>query len=254
MLLNRSLAAQGTAPLVVLMNENQKNRAPDVSAARRVASELNNLIQIISGTSELIENIWEGTEGSEKYFAMLRASIVRAEQVTAQLAAQAGGAEGKIVLCPKVAKSADASPAVHSLQRPSVLVVDDEQMVLALFRRVLTEGGYDLTCAQSGFECLDLFSRDPAAYDLVLLDLAMPFMDGEETFERLRGISATISVILTTGFCEQERLQRMMKAGLSGYLRKPLRNNEILDLVASVIQSARSINLPDGIAAAVQKT
>ena len=71
------------------MNEQQKNRAPEsVSEARRVASELNNLIQIISGTSELIENIWEGTEGSDKYFAMLRASILRAEQVTAQLVAQ----------------------------------------------------------------------------------------------------------------------------------------------------------------------
>jgi len=239
------------------MNEQQKNRAPEgVSEARRVASELNNLIQIISGTSELIENIWEGTEGSEKYFAMLRASIVRAEQVTAQLVAQAGGASGKIVLRPKVEKTADAATAVHSLQRPSILVVDDEQMVLSLFRRVLTEGGYELTCAQSGFECLDLFRRDPAAYDLVLLDLAMPFMDGEETFERLRRISATIDVVLTTGFCEQEQLQRMIGAGLSGYLQKPLRNNEILELVASVIQGARktrAITSADGIAAAVQK-
>jgi CheY-like chemotaxis protein len=239
------------------MNEQQKNRAPEgVSEARRVASELNNLIQIISGTSELIENIWEGTEGSEKYFAMLRASIVRAEQVTAQLVAQAGGASGKIVRRPKLEKTAIAATDAHSLQRPSILVVDDEQMVLSLFRRVLTEGGYELTCAQSGFECLDLFRRDPAAYDLVLLDLAMPFMDGEETFERLRRISATIDVVLTTGFCEQERLQRMIGAGLSGYLQKPLRNNEILDLVESIIEGtrkARPINSADGIAAAVQK-
>lgn len=239
------------------MNEQQKNRAPeDISEARRVASELNNLIQIISGTSELIENIWEGTEGSEKYFAMLRASIVRAEQMTAQLVRQAGGASGKIVLRPKLEKTADAAIAVHSLERPSILVVDDEQMVLSLFRRVLTKGGYELTCAQSGFECLDLFRRDPAAYDLVLLDLAMPFMDGEETFERLRRISATIDVVLTTGFCEQERLQRMIGAGLSGYLQKPLRNKEILDLVGSIIEGtrkARPINSADGIAAAVQK-
>ena len=61
----------------------------------KVASELNNLIQIISGTSLLIENIWEGNPGSEKYFEMLRASIERAEQVTAQLVAQAGGATSK---------------------------------------------------------------------------------------------------------------------------------------------------------------
>ena len=239
------------------MNEQQKNRAPEsVSEARRVASELNNLIQIISGTSELIENIWEGTEGSDKYFAMLRASILRAEQVTAQLVAQAGGANGKVILHPELQKTAEpAIPAANPPRRPCILVVDDEQMVLSVFRRVLTEGGYELVCAQSGFECLDLFRRDPEAYDLVLLDLAMPFMDGEETFERLRRISATIDVILTTGFCEERRLERMMKAGLSGYLRKPLRNDEILRLVASIIQRAKatqSIRSGDGITAAVQ--
>ena len=67
-----------------IMNEQHENPAAgNTPITPRVASELNNLIQIISGTSELIENIWEGIEGSEKYFAMLRASILRAEQVTA---------------------------------------------------------------------------------------------------------------------------------------------------------------------------
>src|SRR2546423_8210877 len=71
----------------------------------KVASELNNLIQIISGTSSLIENIWEGSPGAEKYFEMLRASIERAEQVTAQLVAQAGGATSKRMLPPELEQS-----------------------------------------------------------------------------------------------------------------------------------------------------
>ena len=256
LLLRRNDAAkQGTAGRI--MNEQQKDPTPgETPITPHVASELNNLIQIISGTSELIENIWEGTEGSEKYFTMLRASILRAEQVTAQLVAQAGGANGKVVLHPDLLKTAKpAIPIAKTPQPPCILVVDDEQMVLSLFRRVLIEGGYELVCAQSGFECLDLFRRDPERYDLVLLDLAMPFMDGEETFERLRRISATIDVVLTTGFCEERRLERMMKAGLSGYLRKPLRNAEILHVVASIIErakAARSISSGDGIAAAMQ--
>jgi DNA-binding NarL/FixJ family response regulator len=71
----------------------------------------------------------------------------------------------------------------------------------------------------------------------------------------LRRISATIDVVLTTGFCEEQRLERMMKAGLSGYLRKPLRNDEIFRLVASIIErakAARSISPDNGIAAALQ--
>ena len=50
-----------------------------------IASELNNLLQIISGTSSLIENIWEGKPGADKYFEMLRASIARAADVAMDL-------------------------------------------------------------------------------------------------------------------------------------------------------------------------
>ena len=257
LLMQRAGATKHGNPLAPIMHEQYKNPTPaETPVAPRVASELNNLIQIISGTSELIENIWEGTEGSEKYFAMLRASILRAEQVTAQLVAQASGANDKVILHPDLQKLAElAIPAPSPPQPLCILVVDDEQMVLSLYRRILTGGGYEVVCAQSGFECLDLFRRNPKAYDLVLLDLAMPFMDGEETFERLRRISATIDVILTTGFCEGRRLERMMEAGLSGYLRKPLRNREILRLIAAIIERAkgkRSIGSRDGIAAAVQ--
>src|SRR5256886_15974547 len=72
------------------MSESHRNKSQERNQNSKVASELNNLIQIISGTSSLIENIWEGRPGSEKYLEMLRASIERAEQVTAQLVAQAG--------------------------------------------------------------------------------------------------------------------------------------------------------------------
>src|SRR5205814_7251358 len=82
------------------MSESHQKETQKRDDNSKVASELNNLIQIISGTSSLIENIWEGRPGSEKYFEMLRASIERAEQVTAQLVAQAGGADRKRVLRP----------------------------------------------------------------------------------------------------------------------------------------------------------
>src|SRR5437773_4929444 len=115
----------------------------------KVASELNNLIQIISGTSSLIENIWEGRPGSEKYFEMLRASIERAEQVTAQLVAQAGGATSKRMLPAELEQTfAEAliagAPNEH---KHSILVVDDEPMALQLLHSVLTDAGYDVAVA-----------------------------------------------------------------------------------------------------------
>src|SRR5207302_11281612 len=89
------------------MSESHRNKSQEKNHNSKVASELNNLIQIISGTCSLIENIWEGRPGSEKHFEMLRASIERAEQVTAQLGAQAGGADRKRGLRPALGQRFD---------------------------------------------------------------------------------------------------------------------------------------------------
>jgi CheY-like chemotaxis protein len=220
----------------------------------KVASELNNLIQIISGTSSLIENIWEGRPGSEKYFEMLRASIERAEQVTAQLVAQAGGTNRKRVLPSDLEQSFDEAllAGAPNQRKHSILVVDDEPMALELLHGVLTDAGYEVSVAQSGFECLDLFRRDPNAYDLILTDLSMPLMDGEETFQRLRQMSPTVNVVLMAGFVDSARLEKMMNNGLNGFVGKPFAPVEILAVVTSVISAAeQSKEGTNGIPAAV---
>src|SRR5438094_4890247 len=192
------------------MSESHQKETQKRDDNSKVASELNNLIQIISGTSSLIENIWEGSPGSEKYFEMLRASIQRAEQVTAQLVAQAGGATSKRMLAPELEQSFDetliaGAPSAH---KHSILVVDDEPMALELLHSILTDAGYEVAVAQSGFECLDLFRRAGPSYDLILSDLSMPLMDGEETFERLRQIAPAAKVVLMAGFVDNSRLEK----------------------------------------------
>src|SRR5438094_1663900 len=201
------------------MSESHQKKSQKGEDNSKVASELNNLIQIISGTSSLIENIWEGRAGSEKYFEMLRASIEPAEQVTAQLVAQAGGADRKRILSSDMEQRFDEAliAGAPTQRKHSILLVDDEPMALELLHGVLTDAGYDVSVAQSGFECLDLFRRDPHAYDLILTDLSMPLMDGEETFQRLRQMSPTANVVLMAGFVDSARLEKMMSHGLSGF-------------------------------------
>jgi CheY-like chemotaxis protein len=206
----------------------------------KATSELNNLLQIISGTSAEIENLWDGSAGSEKYLEMLRESIERAETVAAQLAEQAGGAQEKVLMHPELAAFVKPkSIAPMPSPKPGILVVDDEEMALTLVKQLLCTAEYHVTTAQSGFECLDLFRRRPHAYQLVLLDLTMPFMDGEETFHRLREIRPDVPVVLCTGFIQAERLDGLMKAGLTGYLRKPVSPDEIVSNVRSVLESVK---------------
>jgi DNA-binding response OmpR family regulator len=133
--------------------------------------------------------------------------------------------------------------AGHALQgRPRrILVVDDEPAARVLAYRVFTEAGFDVTTVQSGFECLEQFRNRPNWFDLILLDLSMPFMDGEETFRRLRAINPTVAVLLSTGFLTQaqDRIDRMLAAGLAGSICKPHRPDELLARVQIVLENAR---------------
>jgi CheY-like chemotaxis protein len=206
----------------------------------KAASELNNLLQVISGTSAEMENLWEGSHGSEKYLDMLRQSIERAENVASQLSQSAGAPPEKVLMHPELAAFAKSRKVTKiEAPKPSILVVDDEEMALTLVKQILANANYNVTTAQSGFECLDLFRRRPFSYQLVLVDLTMPFMDGEETFHRLREIRPDVPVVLCTGFIQTERLQSLMSAGLTGYLRKPLAPDEIVANVRSILQTVK---------------
>ncbi len=99
----------------------------------------------------------------------------------------------------------------------------------------LTQSGFTAVTAQSGFEALDLFRKNPQRFALVLLDLTMPLMDGEETFHQLRAIEPTVPVLLNTGFIEKHRLERKMAAGLSGFLRRPHWPNDVVEHIESVL-------------------
>jgi len=223
------------------MKTDGTNDPAPAKGSTEAASELNNLLEIIAGTSAAIENIWAGNDGSEKYFGMLRTSVDRAAKVTAQLVEHAGGADKKVLLHPELAAFAKVKrePARVPSKARHLLVVDDEPMALVLAKRILSEAGFEVTTAQSGFECLDLFRKQPHKYDMILLDLSMPFMDGEETFGRLRTIRPDIIVLLSTGFIAQERLDRMLAAGMAGFLRKPHRPDELVAHVRSVLESVK---------------
>jgi len=205
------------------------------------ASELNNMLEIISGTSALIENIWDGNKDAEKYFEMLRTSVDRAAKITAQLGESAGGTHNQVLLNPDLGSlvAPKVSLSASNPRKLNILVVDDEPMALVLAKRILSEAGFEVFTAQSGFECLDLYRSRPFHFDLVLLDMTMPFMDGEETFDRLKTIRPDVVVLLSAGFVAQERLDRMVTAGMAGFLRKPHSPIELVSNIRTILEGVR---------------
>jgi CheY-like chemotaxis protein len=230
-------------------HHNDPSAGPVLS--RATASELNNLLQIISGTTALLQNIWEGSHNADNYFTMLRSSIERATEVTTELAIKAGASPLRSLLSPGITGPPRTGRGDTSADH--ILVTDDDPSTLGLFSDFLTRAGFMVTSARSGFECLDYFRSDPKSFDLILLDLSMPLMDGGEVFSRLRQVDPCVPVSLTTGYVAKEQLDQLLAAGLSGYLRKPCSGPELVAHVQSILgkpaEASASMTLP--VAAAV---
>jgi CheY-like chemotaxis protein len=220
-----------------MSNDPTQNPAgPSAGEVSKAASELNNLLQIISGASSMLG---PDHQDSETYLAMLRESIERAERVAAELAEKSGGTSETNALHPELTAFMRKKVTAPSSSKSGILIVDDEQMTLTLMKRVLSDAGFEVSTAESGFDGLDQLRRRPQNFSLVLLDLTMPFMDGEETFARLKKIRADIPVLLCAGFIQQERLDRLRTSGLAGFLRKPVAADEIIAMVRSTLASVR---------------
>jgi two-component system cell cycle sensor histidine kinase/response regulator CckA len=133
-------------------------------------------------------------------------------------------------------------PLADAARPRRILVVDDEPAARVLAKRLFSEAGFEVTTVQSGFECLERFRKQPHAFDLIVLDLSMPFMDGEETFRRLRSINPNVVALLSTGFLAQaqERIDRMVAGGLAGFLRKPYRPDELLAQVQAIFEKMKT--------------
>ncbi len=101
----------------------------------------------------------------------------------------------------------------------TVLLVDDEESVLAVGSEMLQDLGFEVVTARDGREALERYrERRP---DLVILDLTMPHMDGEQAFRELRQLDAGVRVIMSSGYNEMEVTQKFAGKGLAGFIQKP---------------------------------
>jgi DNA-binding response OmpR family regulator len=116
-----------------------------------------------------------------------------------------------------------------------VLVVDDDPDIRGLLRELLDRRGFDVTEARDGQEALRaFFAQRP---DLVVLDVAMPVLDGWKTLERIRELSDVPVVMLTARTTELEKT-RGLRAGADDYVTKPFGRQELLARVDAVLRRA----------------
>ena len=109
----------------------------------------------------------------------------------------------------------------------TILLVDDEKMVLEVSKEILESLGYRVFAAGSGQEAIGVYMEKKGRIDLVILDMIMPGMSGGETFDRLREIHPGIAVLLSSGYSVNGQAQEILDRGCRGFLQKPF-TTEIL--------------------------
>ena len=114
-----------------------------------------------------------------------------------------------------------------------ILVVDDDAMNLRRAERLLKDQ-YDIVLAASGQEALEKLGQ--GNIDLILLDIAMPEMDGLETFKHMKESSINIPVIFLTASGDEDDVRNAINLGAVNYLRKPFPPKELLNRVAAGLE------------------
>ncbi len=117
-----------------------------------------------------------------------------------------------------------------------VLVVDDEEMVRTMVRKILEQAGFDILLAADGQEAIEQLKKHASEIDLVVLDMTMPGLDGVSTFRRLREVSSNIPVILTSGYTENGVADALYQEGLAGFIQKPFMSDTLLNLVQKAMK------------------
>jgi len=119
----------------------------------------------------------------------------------------------------------------------SILVVDDERGILEQLGGILRDEGFAVTAVPSGEEALAAVSRD--LYDLVLLDVALPGMDGIEALARMRAAGQRAPVVMISGHATAEQAVLALKEGAVDFLEKPLALERVLVTVSNALAHAR---------------
>ena len=138
----------------------------------------------------------------------------------------------------------------------TVLLVDDEEMIIDVGKGILEYMGYFVLTAKSGKEALDIVSnsfildgeRKASAVvgvkpDLVILDMVMPDMDGGVVYDAIREICPDIKVILSSGYSENENINKILQRGCNGFIQKPFNLKQLSKKIREVLDDSQSLRM-----------
>ncbi|MBU2469219.1 MAG: response regulator, partial [Proteobacteria bacterium] len=167
--------------------------------------------------------------------------IIRGHQGAIKVYSEPGkGTAVKVLLPASQNPALDEERALPKENLPGgpicALLVDDDEMVRGVTRAALERMGCRVLTAKDGVDGLDLFRRHLKEVDLVILDMTMPRMSGEETFQQMRRLKPEVKVLLTSGYNEQDATNRFTGKGLAGFIQKPFAPSDLRCKIQLILQ------------------
>ncbi len=126
--------------------------------------------------------------------------------------------------------------AVVSTGKERILIADDEQTVRIVMEKSLEHLGYEVVVAEDGLEALAIYEKDQD-FDLVILDMIMPNLSGDELFYKLREITPDLKILIASGYSSDSRTSAILNDGAVGFIQKPFAVEELSAEVRSAIDS-----------------
>ena len=173
--------------------------------------------------------------------------IVRAHRGALKVYSEPGKGTTFKVLFPALedagteARTNDSSARADWRGKGTILLVDDEESLIALGSRMLEHLGFTVLTAADGLQAVDLYRERGKEIDFVLMDLTMPHMDGAEAFGELRRLNPEVRVVLASGYSREDVTSRFAGKQLNGVLQKPYTLAKLREVFAGLMPKR-----PDG--------
>lgn len=126
----------------------------------------------------------------------------------------------------------------------TILVVDDEEDVRLAAQLILEDAGWNVLCAEDGKTGLELFRQQHQGICVILLDLSMPHMGGEELFKEIQQIRTDIPVVLSSGLSEEEAVKRFAGKPFFAFLQKPYQIKSLVEKINQASQALKDSSTP----------
>jgi CheY-like chemotaxis protein len=134
----------------------------------------------------------------------------------------------------EVAKE-EAFPADILKGTETVLLVDDEDMIIDVGKQILKTIGYKVFLAVSGEKAIEVYKKDHGKIDMVILDMIMPGIGGGKAYDKMREINPSIKVLLSSGYSIDGQAEEIMERGCSGFIQKPFDIKELSQKLREIL-------------------